>query len=207
MTECPTYQEYETGYLDETAFREHLSQCALCQASVRKDARLLRLARQLEQPEAASDLWERIADNLGSDHQNVHRFRNVSGAWFSRRASFVIRVAAIVLLVIGGGLIIRQKVVTPSSALLTSRTLRKVEKQEQAYVAAIDALEEVATSKLAELDITLALLYRDRLETIDAQIARCRDALQSNPANAHIRQYMLAALQEKKEALKTLLTS
>jgi hypothetical protein len=40
-------------------------------------------------------------------------------------------------------------------------------------------------------------LYRERLETIDAQIERCRRALELNPASAHIRRYMLAALQDK----------
>jgi hypothetical protein len=48
------------------------------------------------------------------------------------------------------------------------------------------------------------LLYRDRLETIDAQIARCQEALAENPSNAHIRRYLLAALQDKKETLREL---
>jgi len=52
----------------------------------------------------------------------------------------------------------------------------------------------------------MMLLYREKLETIDAQIERCQEALAANPANAHIRRYLLAALQDKKAALADLLS-
>jgi hypothetical protein len=57
---------------------------------------------------------------------------------------------------------------------------------------------------MANMNIELMLLYRDRLETIDDQIDRCREALLENPANTHIRRYMLAALQDKKDTLTEL---
>jgi hypothetical protein len=52
----------------------------------------------------------------------------------------------------------------------------------------------------------MMLLYRDKLETIDAQIERCKEALALNPASAHIRRYLLAALQDKKGTLAELLS-
>jgi len=58
---------------------------------------------------------------------------------------------------------------------------------------------------MAGLDLELDSLYRDRLGTIDAQIARCREALKSNPANAHIRRYLMAALRDKRETLTEVL--
>jgi hypothetical protein len=60
---------------------------------------------------------------------------------------------------------------------------------------------------MADMNLELMLLYRDRLETIDDQIEQCREALSENPGNAHIRRYMLAALQDKKQTLKELLES
>ena len=59
--------------------------------------------------------------------------------------------------------------------------------------------------KMESLDLNLALLYRDKLETIDSQIERCKDALQDNPANTHIRRYLLAALDDKKQTLREIL--
>jgi predicted metal-dependent hydrolase len=55
------------------------------------------------------------------------------------------------------------------------------------------------------LDLELEFLYRERLEVIDAQIAKCREAVAANPANAHIRRYLMAALQDKKETLAEVL--
>jgi hypothetical protein len=69
---------------------------------------------------------------------------------------------------------------------------------------AIEELEKQTIPRMASMNIELMLLYRDRLETIDDQIKRCREALSENPANTHIRRYMLAALQDKKETLMEL---
>jgi hypothetical protein len=57
------------------------------------------------------------------------------------------------------------------------------------------------------MDIQMMSLYRDKLAVIDAQIGKCRDALDSNPGNAHIRRYLLAALQDKHQTLADMLGS
>ena len=52
------------------------------------------------------------------------------------------------------------------------------------------------------MDAELALLYRDKIATIDTQIDRCLRALHGNPANTHIRRYLLLALRDKRETLE-----
>ena len=59
---------------------------------------------------------------------------------------------------------------------------------------------------MADLNLDFVFLYRTRLETIDAQIVQCREALALNPANAHIRRYLIAALKEKKDTLAEVLS-
>ena len=81
-----------------------------------------------------------------------------------------------------------------------------MEYTEQNYIDAIEQLEKEATPKMAGLDLDLMLLYRDKLETIDQQIEHCRVAIKNNPGNAHIRRYMLAALQDKEETLQEILS-
>ena len=66
---------------------------------------------------------------------------------------------------------------------------------------AITELEETVKPVLKSIDVELALCYRDRLETIDEQINLCKKELKHNPANTHIRHYLLAALQDKKQTL------
>jgi hypothetical protein len=68
--------------------------------------------------------------------------------------------------------------------LLPESALKKVEKKEQSYAAAIGELEALAKSKLTNMDLSLAELYRQRLATIDWQIAKCKEAIALNPANA-----------------------
>ena len=60
---------------------------------------------------------------------------------------------------------------------------------------------------MARMDPSLMLLYRDKLETIETQIAYCKEALIDNPANAHIRRYLLIALQDKKKALQEIISN
>jgi len=77
--------------------------------------------------------------------------------------------------------------------------------KEGEYIQAINELEKTARPKLAGMDLQMMSLYRDRLAAIDSQLERCKEALASNPANAHIRRYLLAALQDKKQTLAEVL--
>ena len=56
-----------------------------------------------------------------------------------------------------------------------------------------------------KFDTDIYLLYRDKLEVIDSQLALYREGLKESPGNAHIRRYYLAALQDKKNTLKEIL--
>jgi hypothetical protein len=111
--------------------------------------------------------------------------------------------AAIVFLATATVLLLR--ISAPPSGILAHRALAKVELKEKEYTDAIDALEKLARPKIDAMDLQLVSLYRDRLAAIDAQIEKCRDALASNPANAHIRRYLLAALKDKQQTLAEVL--
>ena len=76
---------------------------------------------------------------------------------------------------------------------------------EKEYEKAIAELEKLTIPLVANADTDLMLLYRDKLETIDIQIERCKEALKHNGADAHIRRYLLTAYQDKKETLIELL--
>ena len=66
---------------------------------------------------------------------------------------------------------------------------------------AIEVLEDMAAAKLDETKEPLAQLYRNKIKLIDAQIRSCQNELERNPANAHIRKYLLAALQDMQSTL------
>ena len=62
-----------------------------------------------------------------------------------------------------------------------------------------------ARPQMDALDIERMFPYRERLDAIDVQIERCRNTLEKNPANAHVRRYFMAALQDKRATLAAVL--
>lgn len=199
---CKMYETYEMGGVEERVFRQHLETCTSCREQQEQDNRILAAARSLKDaPVDAPGLWERIELEL-LDEQ-VPEFKTTPGI-FSRR--FHVLIAATVLLAavalgVYFGVFLSQR----SPGLLSGSALNKVQQTEQQYMEAIAQLEKKVQPQMQEMDIELMLLYKDRLAVIDSQIRECKEALLQNPANSHIRRYMLAALQDKKETLSEML--
>jgi hypothetical protein len=108
----------------------------------------------------------------------------------------------LVVLLLGFGLFFLLRPGIKGQDLLADAALRRIERRERRYERSIQRLEIDARPQMADLDLELLLLYRDRLETIDEQIAQCKEALSTNSGNAHLRRYMLAAFQDKKDTLR-----
>lgn len=196
---CPQFQRYELGQLSAAEFEKHRADCPDCQQAVAQDAALLTAARALNEPVAASFLWEKIEAQLRSESRPRLHFA-LTPTW-----NYAMRFAAVLVLIFSAAYFFRPKPTPPHSGLLVNSALERVAAQEMQYEQAISELEALAQPKLNELNWDLQLLYRDKLETIDHQISRCKKALGANPANAHIRRYLLAALTDKKQTLSELL--
>lgn len=191
---CDRYQERELGRLDEAAFQAHLKGCPLCRERLREDERLMELAARLKPPAEPPFLWERVEAGLRAEQQRA------------RRRTWVYRAAAVLVVGLGLGALVQQQqrwsAPEPASGLYTAEALEKVRDREREYAAAIEELEQIAGERMQRMDPELALLYRDKIATIDTQIDRCLQALHGNPANTHIRRYLLLALRDKRETLE-----
>ncbi|MDH4258126.1 MAG: hypothetical protein OEV50_04880 [Candidatus Aminicenantes bacterium] len=195
---CNKLKRYELGKLGETEFERHLETCSSCQERMEQDTRLMALSRSLKRPAEPSHLWDRIAKSLEEEQQKELSSGVMRPRW---RPLWLLPVSAVVLLVVAIALYFFIEPGARKSGLLAGSALARVEKKENEYVKAIDGLEQLVLPRMADMNLELTLLYRDKLETIDDQIEQCREALAENPANAHIRRYMLAALQDKKQTL------
>jgi hypothetical protein len=198
---CEFYQKRELGEMAESEFSLHLATCSACQKLVAQDEQILTLAQSLQKPLASPLLWAKIENALRAEQQKNRRHRRIN--WPEQKWTLW-RIAAVFLIGMGLGSYLIFKPKPSEPRLLAGAALQQVEKREREYTEAIAALERTALPQMAKLDAELMLLYRDRLETIDAQISRCKEALAENPSNAHIRRYLLAALQDKKETLREL---
>lgn len=121
-------------------------------------------------------------------------------AFFRRRRPVLVPAGAALILAVAVGIAVSRRPAGPSG-LLAGRALAEVERAEKDHLAAIESLERQVRPKLAASMTEETALYEDRLAVIDAQIDRCRLVLASNPGNAHVRRYLLAALQDKRQTL------
>jgi hypothetical protein len=212
---CNKLKKYELGKISPAKFERHAKECIICQERIRLDERLMSMASSLKEKSIhAPQLWARIEEDLRKEKERlqsegvVPATRPIRGRAFRFKLLPFVPAAAAVLVAAGLGIYFGFKALSrpPSSGLLARQALAKIERIEREHMQAIEELEKKALPKMASLDLEMMLLYRDKLETIDAQIERCKEALASNPANAHIRRYLLAALQDKKGTLAELLS-
>jgi hypothetical protein len=199
---CKRYEEYELGQIEENFFKEHARTCSECRKRLEEDDVLMKHVRSMSEPIEAPHLWERIERDLEAERRK-EALERISPR--RQRMFRFARAAAVILIAVGLGYYIGVRTPVRDSKILTQTALQRVESLEREHIQAIAELEAQAEPVLAAMDLELALLYRDRLETIDAQIQSCREALAENPGNAHVRHYMLAALQDKRETLSELL--
>jgi hypothetical protein len=89
--------------------------------------------------------------------------------------------------------------------LLTERALAEVEQAEAAYMRSIEALSRVAEPHLQHAHSPLLANYREKLLLLDTAIATCRDQVERNRFNAHLRLELLSIYQEKQRTLQSLL--
>lgn len=198
---CTMYESYELGEIEEQTFAQHLEACESCRKRQRLDMRLLAAARSLKEPVDAPGLWERIEADLTGKQTPL---KPPTPGRFNRRFQYL-AAAAVVLTAMAIGVFFGVFLERSAPGLLSDSALGDVQRTEQHYMAAISRLEEKARPRMEKMDIELMLLYKDRLAVIDIQIRDCKDALSQNPANSHIRRYLLSALQDKKETLNEIL--
>ena len=213
---CSQFDDFELGLVEAGEMKRHLETCADCRRQAALDERLTLETGSLRAPVDDAGLWNRIEAKLaaevpGYEHRptSLTRFlekfipRPGSHNLFQRAGVAALACAAVGL---AAWFLFLRPSPGSASGLMADAALIRVEAEEREYAAAIEELEASAGPKLAGMDFSLMALYRDRLETIDAQIERCREAIGQNPWNAHIRRYMLAALRDKKDTLGLILS-
>ena len=209
---CRKLEKFEAGKRSRKALERHARRCPECAEALRFDDLILARAAALRKPIQAPGLWDRIERVL--EEQAVREARSAAvpetapsairrprffAGRFLRPLPAAALGAGILLLGAGGYFLANAR--TPSSGILGDRVLARVERAEVEYVDAIAALASRSKPKFESLDVEIALLYRERLAAIDAQIARCRETLLRNPANARIHTYLMAALKDKQTTL------
>ena len=194
---CNKFDEYLQGRLDMSILESHMQNCQYCREAFQTDKQILDRSKNLNQNLKVPDIWNSIQNEIKEVSADQRQFRF--------REKLFLAAAAMILITTAVWIINSNLPDSEQARILSGKALEKVEKAEREYVDAINDLENLAYDEIENTTEPLAQLYRNKLSLIDQQIRNCQEALENNPANSHIRQYLMAALQDKHKTLKDIL--
>ena len=194
---CHKFEDYLNEQLDLDKFKVHMETCNECLKAYQIDQKIMRQSRNINKRLEIPDLWSLIEKTLQIERPVLLKFKK------TKRLLIAAAAALLILTTIWMFNSFRQE--KSSDRILSQQALERVIEAEENYQEAIKELEELAYTQLGETTEPLAQLYRNKLSLIDRQIENCKAALEKNPANSHIRQYLMAALQDKRKTLENIL--
>lgn len=165
-------------------------------------------ARSLHHEWESPALWDAIAAEIAAIEEAERRAAARRRQWQTLAAA-----AVLVLAVAASILVVRdrspqdfpQPPARTAGRLLSDEALAEVERAEDQYIAAIEALATKATRNAGTSPSPLLVNLRERLLVIDAAIADCRSEIERNRFNAHLRRQLLSIYQEKRRTLELIL--
>ena len=185
---------------------QHAAGCPACAEMLESWNDISTTARSLQTTWQSDLLWPRIERRLVEDRRS-----RLSGQARLPVLHYVRRVAAAVVLTAGlGGTMwysLREQAHEAAfdQRIMQSSAIDEVEKAENAHVAAIAKLEQLAENKLDEPQTPLMVSYKEKLMLLDEAIAECETAIDRNQQNAHLRKQLLAMYTDKQQTLQDVL--
>ena len=185
---------------------QHAAGCPACAEMLESWNDISTTARSLQTTWQSDLLWPRIERRLVEDRRS-----RLSGQARLPVLHYVRRVAAAVVLTAGlGGTMwysLREQAHEAAfdQRIMQSSAIDEVEKAENAHVAAITRLEQLAENKLDEPQTPLMVSYKEKIMLLDEAIAECETAIDRNQQNAHLRKQLLAMYTDKQQTLQDVL--
>lgn len=210
--------EYIDGELDSRTHAEverHLAACADCRTVAMELRAVAGRAGSLVDAPPQQDLWDGVAARIGARAAGrVTPFE----ARPRRRFSFTLpqlAAASIVLMVLSGSMVWLAKSGDPRAdfpAISAGRgdasdraglpAVAPASLADRHYEGAVEDLEQTLERGRAQLDPETVRVLEQNLQSIDAAIEQCRQALEKDPANAYLNNHLAAARQRKLALLR-----
>jgi len=206
--------EYIDGDLDPkkaSTLKEHLEACPDCQKHLRDFQKITDQAKGLEKKAPSEQAWFRIQARLREEKQ-----KEKVPTWGGRERILLFPAklryavsAAFLLLVVVSAVIIGLRFGNRARFLPGPNgekyALAKLEEAEHHYQLAIKALWEAVQAQKVNFDPKVAEIFRTNMEVIDASIADCRKAMESDPNDLESRYYLLAMYKKKADFLDNII--
>ena len=203
--------EYIDGDLDagKASFLEkHMETCQDCPKLLKDFQQIKQTAKGLSRTEPSSQTWFRIQAHLKEKTQGSVPEPRVRFLFFPARLRYAVSTALLLFIAVGVvviGLRVWNREGTVKGINGQEFAMAKIQEAEQHYKLAIKALWEAVQAQKENFDPKLAETFRINLELIDATLADCKRAIQSDPGDVESQYYLLAVYKKKAELLDSMI--
>ena len=203
--------EYIDGDLDagKASFLEkHMETCQECPKLLKDFQQIKQTAKGLSRTEPSSQAWFRIQARLKEKMQGSVPEPRVRFLFFPARLRYAVSTALLLFIAVGVvviGLRVWNREGTVKGSNGQEFAMAKIQEAEQHYKLAIKALWEAVQAQKENFDPKLAETFRINLELIDATLADCKRAIQSDPGDVESQYYLLAVYKKKAELLDSMI--
>lgn len=202
--------DYMDGDLDtkkSSMLKEHLGTCPECRKLFKDFERIADRAKTLAEKEPSRQIWFRILAGVKEENQETVRPVRIPRArylLFPAKLRYAVS-AVLLMFLVGGGVFIGYRVlhrgVSPQGNSGQEYAMKKIKEAEEHYKQAIKALWEAVQAQRENFDPEMAKTFLTNLKLIDASLAECKKAVESDPGNLDSRYYLLAVYEKKAELL------
>jgi hypothetical protein len=219
------FTELLSGYLDHDltrtehdAVRRHLDECADCRGELSALADVKSRAASLVDPPAPTDLWAGIASRIGTaGSSSAAPVRHARVIELPRRntptwsGSQVLAAVATFVVVAGGALWLAHDRLSPALRPAASVTDTRTSGTTEATTATFDAsriegeigqLQRALDRGRGKLDPKTVQVLEENLRIIHKATEDARRALEQDPANADLQDYLAGSLQRKLDLVR-----
>jgi tetratricopeptide (TPR) repeat protein len=203
--------EYIDGDLDagKASFLEkHMETCHQCPKLLKDFQQIKQTAKGLSRTEPSGQTWFRIQARLKEKTQGSVPEPRVRFLFFPARLRYAVSTALLLFIAVGVvviGLRVWNREGTVKGSNGQEFAMAKIQEAEQHYKLAIKALWEAVQAQKENFDPKLAETFRINLELIDATLADCKRAIQSDPGDVESQYYLLAVYKKKTELLDSMI--
>lgn len=203
--------DYIDGELDAAERRrveQHLAGCETCSTALDELKGVIARAAALTDTAPEADLWPGVAVRINAPRSTQRRFSFTFSFTLPQLAAavlalMVLSAAAIWMARLGGDRTdfppLDARVYRPGDGEPPVQ-IRPAEFADTAYDQAVADLQETLRAERTRLDAQAVRVIEANVETIDAAIEQCREALMSDPTNAYLNSH-LADTKRRKLAL------
>jgi hypothetical protein len=202
--------EYIDGDLDAgkaSSLEKHMDTCQDCPKLLKDFQQIKQTAKGLAKTEPSGQTWFRIQARLKEKTQGLVPEPRVRLLLFPARLRYAVS-TALLLFIATGVVIIGLRVWNREGTVKGNNgqefALAKIQEAEQHYKLAIKALWEAVQAQKENFDPKIAETFRINLELIDATLADCKRAIQSDPGDFESQYYLLAVYKKKAELLDSM---